>query len=269
MEDIIEIVTHGFAITGFVLVMMLVVEYLNVRTRGVWERKLQGSRWGQYVLAVFLGVTPGCLGAFAVVAMYIHGSITAGAVVAAMIATSGDAAFVMFAMIPGQAILICAILIVAALLCGFITDVFLGRFVKLDPQGCDGLIVHEDVECESINISRLFSLCHWSLLRVVLCLVMLAFFTSVFTGLIAADHQVWLRLTLAGSSLAALFVVSTVSDHFLKEHLWEHVILKHVAVLFFWIVLALAVMHFTNDQIRLFRMATVCCRCSLIPGDRS
>ncbi len=81
--------THAIMITGFVLVMMLVIEYLNVLTQGVWQHNLRGSRWQQYLLAAFLGATPGCMGAFAVVALYSHRVVSLGAVVAAMIATSG------------------------------------------------------------------------------------------------------------------------------------------------------------------------------------
>ena len=91
---------HALMITGFVLVMMLVIEYLNVMTQGVWQHKLQGHRWRQYALAALLGATPGCMGAFAVVALYSHRTVSLGAVVAAMIATSGDEAFVMLAMVP-------------------------------------------------------------------------------------------------------------------------------------------------------------------------
>jgi hypothetical protein len=32
-------------ITGFVAVMMILVEYLNVLTRGTWQKALYGSRW--------------------------------------------------------------------------------------------------------------------------------------------------------------------------------------------------------------------------------
>ncbi len=71
--------THAIMITGFVFMMMLVIEYLNVLSRGVWQRGLRGGRWRQYLLAAFLGVTPGCLGAFAVVSLYLHKEISLGA----------------------------------------------------------------------------------------------------------------------------------------------------------------------------------------------
>jgi len=81
-NPLLDIAKHALMITSFVLVMMLVIEYVNVLTRGAWEKRLRGRRWFQYCLAVVLGLSPGCLGAFAVVAMYSHGSLSIGAVVA-------------------------------------------------------------------------------------------------------------------------------------------------------------------------------------------
>ena len=97
-----EIARTALMITGFVLVMMLLIEYLNILSEGVWQTRLSQHVWGQHLLAAFLGAIPGCLGAFAAVAMYAHGILTIGALVTAMIATSGDEAFIMLAMVPRQ-----------------------------------------------------------------------------------------------------------------------------------------------------------------------
>ena len=59
--------------------MMLVIEYLNVLTQGEWQKRLAGKRWKQYILCAALGATPGCLGAFAVVAMFSQRRATLGA----------------------------------------------------------------------------------------------------------------------------------------------------------------------------------------------
>ena len=65
-----EIPTHALLITGFVTVMMVVVEYLNVLSSGQWQRRLSQQRWGQHLYAALLGAIPGCLGAFAITTMY-------------------------------------------------------------------------------------------------------------------------------------------------------------------------------------------------------
>ena len=113
-----QTVTHALMITGFVFMMMVVIEYLNVMSRGVWQRGLRGSRWRQYLLASFLGATPGCLGAFVVVSLYLHREVSLGALVVAMVATSGDESFVMLSMIPDQAPLVFILLFSVGLAAG-------------------------------------------------------------------------------------------------------------------------------------------------------
>lgn len=103
-----HILLESLMITGFVAAMMMLIEYLNVFSRAKWARCLARGRMSQYLLASLLGATPGCLGAFTVVAMYSHGAVSFGAVVAAMIVTSGDEAFVMLALIPKTALALTA-----------------------------------------------------------------------------------------------------------------------------------------------------------------
>ncbi len=54
---------HALMITGFVFVMMLIIEYINVQTKGLWQNNLSESKWKQYFFAAILGAIPGCLGA--------------------------------------------------------------------------------------------------------------------------------------------------------------------------------------------------------------
>lgn len=62
----------------------------------------------------------------------------------------------------------------------------------------------------------------------------LVFLIAVATGFIAGDAKLWIKITLLISIGFSLFVVSTVPEHFLKEHLWNHIILKHIPRIFFW-----------------------------------
>jgi len=107
---LLGVIKHSIMITSFVLMMMLLIEYINVQTQGAWQKSLKQNRLGQYILVASLGVMPGCLGAFTVVSLYSHKIVSFGALVAVMIATSGDEAFVMFSMFPQSAILINIIL---------------------------------------------------------------------------------------------------------------------------------------------------------------
>jgi hypothetical protein len=116
------ILQKAFMISAFVAVMMILVEYVNVLTEGRWRSAVSGSRWREYLIAAVLGTTPGCLGAFIVVALYIHRGVGLGAVVACMIATSGDESFVMLALFPGTAALVTLGLAATGVIAGAATD---------------------------------------------------------------------------------------------------------------------------------------------------
>jgi len=90
----------------------------------VAKKTLPKIKWRQYLIAGILGAIPGCLGAFTMVAMFSHRLVSFGALVTTMIATSGDEAFVMFAMFPKMALLLTVIILVVGILAGYLTDKF-------------------------------------------------------------------------------------------------------------------------------------------------
>ena len=99
MTAVLPALHKAVMITFFVAVMMLLIEYINANTQGVWIKVPGRGGRRQYLFAASLGATPGCLGAFILVALFTHGRIGIGAVVAGMIATSGDEMFVMLSLI--------------------------------------------------------------------------------------------------------------------------------------------------------------------------
>ncbi|MGQ9635663.1 MAG: putative manganese transporter [Bryobacteraceae bacterium] len=227
-------------ITGFVAAMMLLIEYLNVVSSGKWSQRLVRGRMGQYLLASLLGATPGCLGAFTVVAMYSHGAVSFGSVVAAMIATSGDEAFVMFALIPKTALALTALLFVLALVAGATVDFFAGKRPNAWPR-CDALVLHREEQPLSFSANRV--LAQWrdcSAARGILTTALALFAAAIAGGQIGPPVWNWVRISLIVVSGASLFIVATVPDHFLEEHLWRHVARKHVPRVFFWTLAALA-----------------------------
>ena len=102
--EILEVFKHALIITFFVFVMMLLVDLLDTASKRRMSEIMKGGQWRQYTLSSLLGSTPGCLGAFMNVSLYLHGMISFGAIVGGMIATSGDEAFVMLAQFPGMAL---------------------------------------------------------------------------------------------------------------------------------------------------------------------
>jgi hypothetical protein len=237
-----HVLEPALMITGFVAIMMLVIEYVNIITRGTWQDHLAKRRWTQYLLGVILGAIPGCMGAFAVVAMFSHRIVTLGALVAAMISTSGDEAFVMLALFPEKALLLTAILVLIGLAAGWLVDRLVSPWIPTADPACSQLEVHEPEVCECFPRGEI--LAQWrrlSIARGVLTVALLLFLFGVTTGSIGPQVWNWQRFSLLGVGLVGLFVTSTVPEHFLQEHLWRHVALKHVPSIFLWTLGALLV----------------------------
>ncbi len=243
-------INHAIMITGFVAMMMVVIEYLNVLSQGIWQKGLRGGRWKQYLLASFLGATPGCLGAFAAVSLYSHREISLGALVAAMIATSGDESFVMLSMIPEQAPLIFGILLLTGLGAGFVTDALFSRKIDRRVSCSHEFEIHEEDTCRCFPWGQLRRQWrHCTLIRTILCLSLLLFLVAVVTGELGPPIWNWIRATLVAVSFTALFITGTVPDHFLEDHLWKHVIKVHLPRVFLWTFGALLLMHLLLDQV--------------------
>ena len=85
---------------------------------------LRSAKGFQVPLSAFLGATPGCGGAVVVVAAYSSGNVGFGAVVAALTATMGDAAFLLIATRPDVAIVVLPTSLAVGITSGFIVDMF-------------------------------------------------------------------------------------------------------------------------------------------------
>jgi hypothetical protein len=271
---IIEIIKQTIVITGFVLVMMLVIEYVNVFTGGTWQKKMLSNRWSQYFLAALLGASPGCLGAFAVVALYTHRMITLGAVVAAMVATAGDESFVMFAMFPRTAFLIHGVLFMVGLGTGVLIDICFKKHLSSQIGGCEGFELHREQQPLCVtrgNIVKQIKYC--SPARGTMILGLALFLSALITGQIGDPEWDWIRVTLCVVSAAALFIVVTVPEHFLEEHLWDHVVMRHAPRIFLWTLGAMLVIQGATQQLHLetiiqqntWTVLLVACLIGLIP----
>ncbi len=245
---IFEVLKHALTITGFVFAMMVAVDYLNVLSRGRLEELIRGGRLRQYLGSSFLGATPGCLGAFASSSLYIHGFISFGAIVAAMIATSGDAAFVMLALFPGRALLLFALLFLLGIAGGALADRLSGP-LRLSPcRGCDRLEVHTGYD-RALLSGRTFraNFRPLTLQRAALVLLVLLFIYGLLFAPGHSGHWDWIRITMAAILAFLLFVVLTVPEHFLETHIWEHTVRQHLPRIFLWTLGALLVVHLGDE----------------------
>ncbi len=161
-----------------VTTLMILIEYLEVKFKDRIREKITGKPLNQYVMASLLGAVPGCMDAFLVVSLYIHGMVGFGALTAVMLSTAGDEAFIMLAMVPEAALKIFFITILLGIIGGFLADKTVKR---LKVKTCEHCVIeiHEEI-----------------------------------TG-----------------------------QHFLKEHVYGHILKKHMPKLFLWIFIPLTVVE--------------------------
>ena len=240
----VEIFKHALVITVFVIIMMLLIEYLSVQSRGRWHGRFERHPMLQILVAALLGLTPGCLGVYMVVSLYVHRIFHFAALTAAMLATSGDEAFVMFAIIPGQAVVVMLLLFAIALVSGYLLFLFpLGkRKMKLT---VNHMQLHEQEEdCQVLIPSQLMTqLRHISFERAVLVSGGSLFLILLLSGDIGPDTWNWKRIIFLSVTTLELFIAFTVPDHFLRKHLWGHVIRRHFMRVFAWTFGAFLVIH--------------------------
>ena len=269
LELLFDALKGAVLVTGLVVVMMMMIESFNISTSGRAFGGLRRSRVGQVLLSAFLGSIPGCMGGFASVSLYTHGMISFGALVAMMIASSGDEAFVMLAMFPDRAWWIFLVLLGVAVASGLLVDFLRVRSGRqLDAATCaEGLEIHsedehryehrhEDAAAKPVR--------HFSWKRLVMFIGVAAFIGALAFGLLEHEHEPaeleglavheahhdghsggyigeikllsedWMNVLFAVLSLVVLCVIVRGSDHFVNEHLWHHVVCKHLPRIFAW-----------------------------------
>jgi len=141
-NEILTILLETVKIIVMVALLMVIIEFLELKFKGKIREKITGRPINQYVVASLLGAIPGCMDAFFVVSLYTHGLVGFGALNAVMLSTAGDEAFVMLATIPETALLIFAICAMLGIIGGFFADK-IAKFIKLKTsQRCE-IEIHE------------------------------------------------------------------------------------------------------------------------------
>ncbi|MGM9736354.1 MAG: putative manganese transporter [Candidatus Cryptobacteroides sp.] len=296
MHLFIDILRNSILITGLVTVMMMMIESLNIESNGLVFKGLRKTKTGQVVIAALLGSIPGCMGGFATVSLYTHGLFSFGALIAMMIASSGDEAFVMLAMVPDKALTIFMILFVVAVAAGILTDLVKDRLHrrkchKEDHSEChdvpdcqEGYAVHEPDREHNHGAKGQGR--HFGWKRCVMFVGLAVFIAALATGRLSHEHgaeghggheghdhtectcahggeahgefhdgevgeihghedghatfridllsEDWMNVLFAGLSVIVLIVLVVASDHFIEEHLWNHIVKKHLPTIFAW-----------------------------------
>ncbi len=203
-EVLLHTLGESIEICLLVVAMMTLIEIFNVSTQGRLFKGLEKYRFGQIPIAAALGLIPGCLGGFAGVSLYSHRIIGFGALIAMLIATTGDESFVMLAKFPGKALLIMGGLFLLGTAVGYIAELItsaLRKKGKINEIGSDRL-TNDKYEIHECDCEHSHELCD---------------------GHDSHHH--------AHHNEEALWHKML---HFIKEHVWKHVIKRHLPTIFAW-----------------------------------
>lgn len=139
-KDIFEIILTSaegaFLQVGvFVGAVLLIFGYINYKKNGKLIEGIEKSKNIQPIIGALLGLSPGCGGAILVMPLYIKGTVSFGTVIATLIATMGDSAFVIMTTMPLKYIWVSILSFITAIITGYVVDYFdLGKkLIKRKP----------------------------------------------------------------------------------------------------------------------------------------
>ena len=262
----IDVLRNSILITGLVLIMMLMIEYFNIHSHGKWFKRIQDSKIKQIFLGSLLGLVPGCIGGFATVSLYTHRLLSIGALVAMMISSSGDEAFVIMAMMPKEAVVLFAILFAVSIITGLVTDFIIFRKPQEDLCPDDFEIHDTDTHSHERIPSLMRKESYRAMLkpskeRIAILVGIACFIAAVIMGILACGHEHTadcchihghmhshhhsdatlnilneksINIMFAIISIITLFFTAVANEHFIKEHIWKHVIKRHMVSIFLW-----------------------------------
>ena len=146
IEFILDPLIESLQITAFVFLMMVGIDFFNVKVKGRLQKITGNVGLKQYIITNFLGATPGCFGSFINVSLYMHGTVSFGAVAGSMIATSGDEAFVMIAQLGWVAIFLFVLLFFIGIGGSYLADFIVRKFDLKVCVNCKMQKFHEPLE---------------------------------------------------------------------------------------------------------------------------
>ena len=260
-DIILEALRSAILISGLVVVMMMLIESFNVESRGRIFMGLRKSGFAQVLVSALLGSIPGCVGGFAAVSLYTHRMLSFGALLAMMIATAGDESFMMLALFPGKALWLFLILFTLAVVTGLIADRIWKGSRPLPTRLEDTYEIHED-DCahEAHHDEAGHGHTFWK--RIVMFIGVLVFVAALVSGLLEEEtpdtdglnllSEEWMYWLFGALSLVVLGALLFASDHFVEEHLWEHIVCRHLPSIFAWtfgVLLAIGILfHFVDIE---------------------
>lgn len=140
----------------FVGAVLLLFGFINYKRQGKFVESLEKSKKWQPFFGSFLGLTPGCGGAIFVMPLYLKGTVSFGTIIATLIATMGDSAFVLISTHPKEYLLVSVISFIVAIFTGYIVDKlkldknFKKRKENIEETITELRVKHEKLEAELV-----------------------------------------------------------------------------------------------------------------------
>jgi len=139
-------------VTVFVAGTLFLVYLFENRCGFDLGQTMAKADWMQMPIASGLGAMPGCGGAIIVITHYTKGHVSFGGVVAVLIATMGDAAFLLLSQKPLTALSIMMLGFVVGTLSGWVVDLVHGKkFMRPEPLKVEELLQDTENSCEEQN----------------------------------------------------------------------------------------------------------------------
>lgn len=116
-----EAFLHVGSMIGF---FILLFGYINYKTSGNITKALTKNKKLQPLIGSLIGAIPGCGGSLAIMPLYIRGDLSFGAVVASLISSMGDAAFILISANFKMYIFVTIICIITGIITGYIVEFY-------------------------------------------------------------------------------------------------------------------------------------------------
>ena len=134
LDEVVEIVVIRMrdaflAVTVFVAAMVFLFSWLQYATSGRFVEYIRRKKKLQPVIGALMGLTPGCGGAIVMMPMYARGYVSYGTVLATLIATLGDSAFILIGAAITDSSFVAPLIAVHAI--SFVTGVSWGYLVDM------------------------------------------------------------------------------------------------------------------------------------------
>jgi len=135
-------------------------------------------------------------------------------------------------------------LFLIGILVGFIIDKLVDSKKFMFKLSQNELPLHTEDDCNCFNLKEIVSyLKNPTIYRLILIAIVVTLLIMVSIGILAGDEESWIRASIIFVISISIFIVLTVPEHFLKDHLWGHVTKVHTPRIFLWVFSTLLVFN--------------------------